>query len=213
MSAKEDAISELKSIQRKQENSIKEIERLKEQNKRRTKQTIGGMSTDNPVQYGVGKGLMSRFNLGGGGAGLRTTAMGDQLGASKNFGEGGIGNTYRSNLGGADKSTEFKSAFTSQFGARLGLGGAGAGAQSGVSESKLGGFGLGAGIRDSQQSISGMSQGGLQTFGNQQPQSQGSVPSLGAAMNQMQNNQNEKNRTSNLLSTPSDRPNMEEENN
>ena len=102
------------------------------------------MSTDNPVQYGVGKGLMSRFNLGGGGAGLRTTALGE----SKNFGEGGISNTYRSNLGGADKSTEFKSAFTSQFGARLGLGGANAGA-SGVSESKVGGFGLGGGVRDS----------------------------------------------------------------
>lgn len=49
LSAKEDAISELKSIQRKQENSIKEIERLKEQNKRRAKQTVGGMTTDNPV--------------------------------------------------------------------------------------------------------------------------------------------------------------------
>lgn len=95
---------------------------------------------------------MSRFNLGGGGAGLRTTGLGDNLGASKNFGESGISNTYRSNLGGADKSTEFKSAFTSQFGARLGLGGANAGA-SGVSESKVGGFGLGGGfggVRDSQ---------------------------------------------------------------
>ena len=71
MSAKEDAISELKSIQRKQENSIKEIERLKEQNKRRTKQ-IGGMNPDNAVAYGVGKGLLNRFNLGGGGAGLKT---------------------------------------------------------------------------------------------------------------------------------------------
>jgi len=70
------------------------------------------MTTDNSVQYNVGKGLMSRFNLGGGGAGLRTTALGENLGASKNFGEGGIGNTYRSQLGGgADKSTEFKSAF------------------------------------------------------------------------------------------------------
>jgi hypothetical protein len=90
------------------------------------------MTTD-----GVGKAMMSRFNLGGGGAGLggpgmRTTALGDNLGASTNFGEGGIGSTYRSNLGGADKSTEFKSAFSSQFGARLGLGGAGAAAKSGI---------------------------------------------------------------------------------
>ena len=53
---------------------------------------------------------MSRFNLGGGGAGLRTTALGGEVGASKNFGEG---STFRSNMGGADKSTEFKSAFSS----------------------------------------------------------------------------------------------------
>jgi hypothetical protein len=53
----------------------------------------------------------------------------------------------------------------------------------------------------------------MQTFGQNNP-NQGSVPSLGAAMNQMQHqNTNEKVRTSNLLSTPSDRPNMEDDNN
>jgi len=34
LTAKEDAMSELKSIQRKYENAVKEIERLKEQSKR-----------------------------------------------------------------------------------------------------------------------------------------------------------------------------------
>ena len=34
VAAKEDAISELKNIQKRQENSLKEIERLKEQQKR-----------------------------------------------------------------------------------------------------------------------------------------------------------------------------------
>jgi len=34
MAGKEDLMQELKSIQRKQENQVKEIERLKEQNKR-----------------------------------------------------------------------------------------------------------------------------------------------------------------------------------
>jgi len=177
LTAKEDAISELKSIQRKQENSIKEIERLKEQNKRRNKQ-IGGLNTDgNAVTYGVGKGLLNRFNLGGGGAGLKTQAMGENLAASKNFAEGGIGSTYRSNLGGADKSTEFKSAFASQFGSRLGVGGA-------AGDKKAGGFG----IRDSQQSIGGGLGGGLGGDRNQQTFGQGSVPSLGGALSNFKTN-------------------------
>ena len=71
MTGKEDAISELKSIQRKYENSVKEIERLKEQQKRtnwRTQGTkrIGGLETNNLMLQKMGEGVLGRLNLGAG---------------------------------------------------------------------------------------------------------------------------------------------------
>jgi hypothetical protein len=89
------------------------------------------MNTDNPVTAGVGQGLLNRFNLGGGGAGLGggSSALGGGLGASQS----GINMaSYRSNAGGpgVDKSMEnFKSAFGSKFGGGLGLGLGNKGAQ------------------------------------------------------------------------------------
>lgn len=153
LSAKEDAISELKNIQRKYENSVKEIERLKEQSKRNNwrmanKGNVGGMSSNNPALLKVGEGVLGRLNLGGAGAGLANRpADGGGLSASQsNFsiskGEGGIG-TYRSNLG-VDKSMDnFKLGFGNKFGSALGagLGGGGGGAVGGAvgtSNMKLG---------------------------------------------------------------------------
>ena len=54
LTAKEDAISETKNLQRKYENSVKEIERLKEQMKRsnwrmQNKERVGGITTNNPL--------------------------------------------------------------------------------------------------------------------------------------------------------------------
>lgn len=71
MTAKEDALSELKNIQRKYENSVKEIERLKEQQKRnnwrmQNKERVGGMTTNNPLAHKVGNELLSRLQLGAG---------------------------------------------------------------------------------------------------------------------------------------------------
>jgi len=140
LSAKEDAISELKNIQRKYENSVKEIERLKEQSKRnnwrmQNKGQVGGMSTNNPALLKVGEGVLGRLNLGGAGAGLggNRPADGGLSASQSNFsiskGEGGIG-TYRSNLG-VDKSVDnFKLGFGNKFGSQLGqgLGGQGGGA-------------------------------------------------------------------------------------
>jgi len=75
LSAKEDAIAEQKSIQRKNDNLLKEIERLKEQNKRnqwkyQKPMNVGKMETDNKMLYGVGSSVLNRLNLGGAGAGL-----------------------------------------------------------------------------------------------------------------------------------------------
>jgi chromosome segregation ATPase len=75
ISAKEDAISELKNIQKRYENSVKEIERLKEQQKRnnwrmQNKERVGGIATNNPLMYKVGEGMLGRLNLGGAGGGL-----------------------------------------------------------------------------------------------------------------------------------------------
>jgi len=132
LSAKEDAISELKNIQRKYENSVKEIERLKEQSKRnnwrnQNKGQIGNMQTNNPVLMKMGEGVLGRLNLGGAGAGLANRPGDGALSSSQNNfslskGEGGIG-TYRSNLG-MDKSMDnFKLGFGNKFGGQLGLGG------------------------------------------------------------------------------------------
>lgn len=76
LSAKEDAIAEQKSIQRKNDNLLKEIERLKEQNKRNTwkynkPMNMGKMETDNKMLYGVGSSVLNRLNLGGAGQGLQ----------------------------------------------------------------------------------------------------------------------------------------------
>lgn len=140
MASKEDLMQELKTLQRKQENSVKEIERLKEQNKRNNWRTqnrqVGGMNTDNPVTASVGQGLLNRFNLGGGGAGLGgggASALGGGLGASQGINMA----SYRSNAGGpggVDKSMDnFKSAFGSKFGGGLGLGLGGAAGKDGAS--------------------------------------------------------------------------------
>jgi len=59
------------------------------------------MTTDNPVTAGVGTGLLNRFNLGGGGAGL------GGAGAGLTNSQSGINmSTYRSNAGGVDKSMD-----------------------------------------------------------------------------------------------------------
>jgi len=72
ISAKEDAVSELKSIQKKYENQVKECERLKEKNKlnnwKQNKERVGAYG--NPMMAKMNEGLMSRLNLGGAGAGL-----------------------------------------------------------------------------------------------------------------------------------------------
>lgn len=75
ISARDDAVQELKNFQRKYENSVKEIERLKEQQKRnnwrmQNKERIGGVATNNPMLYKMGEGVLGRLNLGGAGAGL-----------------------------------------------------------------------------------------------------------------------------------------------
>jgi hypothetical protein len=124
LSAKEDAVSELKNIQRKYENSMKEIVKLKEQSKknnwRNQKGQVGAMQSNNPMLLKMGEGVLGRLNLGGAGAGLANRPADGGLSASQsNFslskGEGGIG-TYRSNLG-VDKSMDnFKLGFGNKFG-------------------------------------------------------------------------------------------------
>lgn len=119
MSAKEDAISELKSMQRKYENQVAEIQRLKEQQKqnkwRANKGKVGQMETNNPMLMKMGEGVLGRLNLGGAGAGLGNRPGGDLSSSQNNFdlskGAGGIG-TYRSNIG-VDKSMDgsFKTGF------------------------------------------------------------------------------------------------------
>mmetsp|Transcript_11151 Transcript_11151/g.18720 ORF Transcript_11151/g.18720 Transcript_11151/m.18720 type:complete len:244 (-) Transcript_11151:137-868(-) len=128
ISAKDDAIQEMKNIQRKCENQVKDIERLKEQLKKNNwknnnKERAGG---NNQMLYKMGEGVLGRLNLGAGGnlsrpgggiAELSHSQGNFNLGAGK---EGGIG-TYRSNLGGVDKSMDnFKLGFGQQYGAQLG---------------------------------------------------------------------------------------------
>ena len=91
ISAKEDAISESKNIQKRYENSVKEIERLKEQLKKsnwRQNTNIKG-----PMMNKVGEGIMGRLNLGGAGAGLRPGT--NDLSASQMMPRNEMG-TYRS---------------------------------------------------------------------------------------------------------------------
>lgn len=90
------------------------------------KERIGGVATTNPMLYKMGEGVLGRLNLGGAGAGLGNRQPGDNLTASQsNFGlskggEGSMG-TYRSNLGGVDKSVDsFKLGFGQKFGSQLG---------------------------------------------------------------------------------------------
>lgn len=82
LSAKEDAISELKSVQRKYENQVAEIQRLKEQSKQTkwrmaNKGKVGNMETNNPMLMKMGEGVLGRLNLGGAGAGLGNRPAGD----------------------------------------------------------------------------------------------------------------------------------------
>jgi hypothetical protein len=118
ISAKEDAISELKNIQKRFENSVKEIERLKEQQKRsnwrmQNKERVGGIATNNPLMYKVGEGMLGRLNLGGAGGGLNRQP-GNEVSMSQNnlnLPKGEMG-TFRSNLG-VDKSMDnFKVGFS-----------------------------------------------------------------------------------------------------
>ena len=112
ISAKEDAISELKNIQKRYENSVKEIERLKEQQKRTNwrKDRVGAPGNQNPMMYKVGEGMLGRLNLGGA-SGAQTRQFGNDVSASQNLPKGELG-SYRSNLG-VDKSLEnFKLGFS-----------------------------------------------------------------------------------------------------
>ena len=160
---------------------------MKEQNKRNnwrtTQRQVGGIQTDNPVTAGVGTGLLSRFNLGGGGAGLGGAGAGGLASSQSGINMG----TYRSNAGGVDKSTDkFASAFSSKFGGGLGLG-----------LGKVGGNDTGAStdIRSSQNFGS--------RFGSAAGAQPGSVPNigLGAAMKN-KGGDNIPSRSSNLMSTP-----------
>ena len=74
LTAKEDALSEMRNIQRKYENQLKEVERLKEKDKKtnwrmQNNKRIGNMETNNPVLFKMGEGMAGKFNLGLGGAG------------------------------------------------------------------------------------------------------------------------------------------------
>lgn len=105
LSAKEDAIAEQKSIQRKNDNHLKEIERLKEQNKRNTwkynkPMNMGKMETDNKMLYGVGSSVLNRLNLGGAGQGL-SKPEGSNVTSSQTFGHGTSRTSY-----GTDKSMD-----------------------------------------------------------------------------------------------------------
>jgi len=116
LTAKEDALSEMRNIQRKYENQLKEVERLKEKDKKtnwrmQNNKRIGNMETNNPMMFKLGEGMASKFNLGGAGQTGRGTAD-----LTQSQGQlGGIGNTFRSTLG-VDKSMDnFKGAFASKF--------------------------------------------------------------------------------------------------
>jgi len=72
LTAKEDALSEMRNIQRKYENQLKEVERLKEKEKKtgwkmRDTKRIGNMETNNNMMFKLGEGLAGKFNLGGAG--------------------------------------------------------------------------------------------------------------------------------------------------
>lgn len=77
---------------------LKEIERLKEQNKRNTwkyqkPMNMGKMETDNKMLYGVGSSVLNRLNLGGAGQGL-TKPDGTGVTQSQNFGHGTNRSSY-----------------------------------------------------------------------------------------------------------------------
>lgn len=117
-------MSELKNIQRKYENSIKEIERLKEKDKKanwrmQNNKRIGNMDTNNPLLYKLGNDVIGRLNLGGAGAGASGRTSTNELTQSQhnlNLPKAdGISSTFRSNMG-VDKSMDnFKSGFASKF--------------------------------------------------------------------------------------------------
>ena len=137
LQAKEDAVAEMKTLQRKYENLVKENERIKEQSKRNNpwryqkQQQVGNVATNNAMLYNVGKDVLGRLNLGGAGPGLNRQAEGGsgaggnplmQSTNNLNVGakEGGLG-TFRSNLGGVDKSMDnLKLGFQQKFGGGLG---------------------------------------------------------------------------------------------
>ena len=194
ISAKEDAISESKNAQKQYLSSVKEIERLKESQKRNNqhwrmanKERVGGMQTNNAMMLKMGEGMLGRLNLGGaGGAGSRP---GNELSASQsnlNFGKSEMG-TYRSNLG-VDKSMDnFKIGMASQFGAHLGQ------------------PNLGSKVGSGLDSLSNAGKPGQGVIGAvSQPQS------LGAAMKNA-NPLDSSMRGSNILSTPSSKGGHEDD--
>lgn len=109
-------------MQRKYENQVKEIERLKEQSRKnnwrlQNKEKASGLS-NNKMMSQLGGNMLSKLNLGG-----QTRASGtalNDLTSSQNLGKIGDGiGTYRSNLG-TDKSMENVSfGFGQRFGAAL----------------------------------------------------------------------------------------------
>ena len=158
---------------------------MKEQNKRNnwrtTQRQVGGMTTDNPVTAGVGTGLLSRFNLGGGGAGLGGAGAGGLTTS-----QSGINmSTYRSNAGGVDKSMDkFSNAFGAKFGGGLGLGLGKAGNDTGASTD----------IRSSQNFGT--------RFGGATGAQPGSVPNIGLGAAMKNKGADMPSRSSNLMSTP-----------
>lgn len=204
LSAKEDAISELKSMQRKYENQVAEIQRLKEQSKQTkwrmaNKGKVGNMETNNPMLMKMGEGVLGRLNLGGAGAGLGNRPAGDLSSSQNNFdlskGTGGIG-TYRSNIG-VDKSMDnFKYGFGNKFGGQLGAGGLGLGASA-----STGAFG-------------GVSQGGAAVPQTNQSNNDLKLGLGGVGGNSgVDTNLDSSLRKSNLLSTPSSKGGKNEKDN
>lgn len=117
ISAKEDAVSELKSTQKRYENSVKENERLKEQLKRNNWRKPGAGA---PMASKLGEGILGRLNLGGGGAGLNRGGNPD-LSASTTGLPTGEMPSYRGGMG-VDKSMDnFKLGFGKGYGAQLGI--------------------------------------------------------------------------------------------
>ena len=96
------------------------LEKEKKNNWRNNPKRVGNIENNTPFQYGLGA---SRLNLGLGGAsgsGVAGTGNGKELSQSQNFlnlpKTDGIASTFRSNLGGIDKSMDnFKSAFSTKF--------------------------------------------------------------------------------------------------